>query len=85
MFARHNRLAFTEITSYKADPSLKWLAVTGLTPEVCLDLFRSIQFQILSSLEPEATWELMGLKVFGGQPLKLWADFNRISSEAFID
>ena len=35
VFTRHSRLAFTEITSYKADPSLKWLAITGLTPEVC--------------------------------------------------
>ncbi|KAK3084072.1 hypothetical protein FSP39_007725 [Pinctada imbricata] len=25
---------FSEIISYKADPSLKWLALTGLTPEV---------------------------------------------------
>lgn len=33
VFSRHSRLAFTEITSYKADPSLKWLAITGLTPE----------------------------------------------------
>ncbi|XP_005106091.1 clathrin heavy chain 1 [Aplysia californica] len=33
VFLRHNRLAFTEIVSYKADPSLKWLALTGLTPE----------------------------------------------------
>ena len=36
VFSRHSRLAFTEITSYKADPSLKWLAITGLTPEVGL-------------------------------------------------
>lgn len=33
MFLRHQRLEFTEIISYKADPSLKWLAVTGLMPE----------------------------------------------------
>lgn len=33
VFNRHNRLAFSEIVSYKADRSLKWLAVTGLTPE----------------------------------------------------
>ncbi|KAL3856390.1 hypothetical protein ACJMK2_011157 [Sinanodonta woodiana] len=33
MFVRHPRLAFSEIVAYKADPSLKWLAVTGLTPE----------------------------------------------------
>ena len=38
MFSRHSRLAFTEITSYKADPSLKWLAITGLTPEVDVKL-----------------------------------------------
>ena len=37
VFSRHSRLAFTEITSYKADPSLKWLAITGLTPEVGLN------------------------------------------------
>ncbi|KAH9525735.1 hypothetical protein Btru_002226 [Bulinus truncatus] len=33
VFLRHNRLAFTEIVSYKGDPSLTWLALTGLTPE----------------------------------------------------
>lgn len=33
VFNRHQRLSFSEIISYKADPSLKWLAVTGLTPE----------------------------------------------------
>ncbi|KAL5016571.1 hypothetical protein ScPMuIL_006160 [Solemya velum] len=33
MFTRHNRLTFCEIVSYKVDPSLKWLAITGLTPE----------------------------------------------------
>ncbi|XP_055862218.1 clathrin heavy chain 1-like [Biomphalaria glabrata] len=33
VFLRHNRLAFTEIVSYKGDPSLNWLALTGLTPE----------------------------------------------------
>lgn len=33
VFLRHNRLAFTEIVSYKGDPTLKWLALTGLTPE----------------------------------------------------
>ena len=35
VFLRHQRLEFTEIISYKADPSLKWLAITGLMPEVC--------------------------------------------------
>jgi hypothetical protein len=34
VFSRHNRLAFSEIVSYKADPSVKWLAITGLVPEV---------------------------------------------------
>ncbi|KAJ8312567.1 hypothetical protein KUTeg_009940, partial [Tegillarca granosa] len=33
IFLRHHRLTFSEIISYKADPSLKWMAVTGLTPE----------------------------------------------------
>ncbi|BFZ04770.1 hypothetical protein BsWGS_07809 [Bradybaena similaris] len=33
VFHRHSRLAFTEIVNYKADPSLRWLALTGLTPE----------------------------------------------------
>ncbi|CAI9724356.1 clathrin heavy chain-like [Octopus vulgaris] len=33
VFQRHDRLTFSEIISYKADPSLKWLAITGLTPE----------------------------------------------------
>ncbi|XP_050410049.1 clathrin heavy chain 2 [Patella vulgata] len=33
MFMRHTRLAFSEIVSYKADPGLKWLAVTGMIPE----------------------------------------------------
>lgn len=33
IFTRHHRLAFSEIVSYKADPSIKWLAVTGLIPE----------------------------------------------------
>ncbi|XP_061189992.1 clathrin heavy chain 2-like [Saccostrea echinata] len=33
MFMRHNRLTFSEIISYKADSSLKWLAITGLIPE----------------------------------------------------
>lgn len=33
VFLRHHRLAFSEIVSYKADPSLKWLAITGLIPE----------------------------------------------------
>ncbi|GFO29671.1 clathrin heavy chain 1 [Plakobranchus ocellatus] len=33
VFVRHHRLAFTEIVSYKADPTLNWLALTGLTPE----------------------------------------------------
>ncbi|XP_059169269.1 clathrin heavy chain-like isoform X1 [Physella acuta] len=34
IFVRHNRLAFTEIVGYKGDPSLRWLALTGLTPEI---------------------------------------------------
>lgn len=34
MFMRHNRLAFSEIIGYKADANLKWLAITGLIPEV---------------------------------------------------
>lgn len=34
MFMRHSRLAFSEIIGYKADASLKWLAITGLIPEV---------------------------------------------------
>ncbi|KAK7087962.1 clathrin heavy chain 2-like [Littorina saxatilis] len=33
VFSRHHRLAFSEIVSYKADPSIKWLAITGLIPE----------------------------------------------------
>lgn len=33
MFMRHNRLTFSEIIGYKADASLKWLAITGLIPE----------------------------------------------------
>ncbi|XP_071092944.1 clathrin heavy chain 1-like [Haliotis cracherodii] len=33
MFLRHTRLMFSEIVSYKADPGLKWLALTGLIPE----------------------------------------------------
>ncbi|XP_064612592.1 clathrin heavy chain 2-like [Liolophura sinensis] len=33
VFTRHSRLAFSEIVSYKSDPSLKWLALTGLIPE----------------------------------------------------
>ncbi|KAK7465911.1 hypothetical protein BaRGS_00037521 [Batillaria attramentaria] len=33
IFTRHHRLAFSEIVSYKADPSVKWLAITGLIPE----------------------------------------------------
>ncbi|XP_076453102.1 clathrin heavy chain 2-like [Babylonia areolata] len=33
VFSRHHRLAFSEIVSYKADPSVKWLAITGLIPE----------------------------------------------------
>ncbi|RUS81436.1 hypothetical protein EGW08_010820 [Elysia chlorotica] len=33
VFVRHHRLAFTEIVSYKADSTLNWLALTGLTPE----------------------------------------------------
>lgn len=33
VFSRHHRLAFSEIVSYKADPSVKWLAITGLVPE----------------------------------------------------
>lgn len=33
VFLRHSRLAFSEITSYKADNSLRWFAITGLTPE----------------------------------------------------
>jgi hypothetical protein len=36
MFMRHNRLTFSEIVSYKADASMKWLAITGLMPEVTL-------------------------------------------------
>ena len=34
MFMRHYRLAFSEIIGYKADVNLKWLAITGLLPEV---------------------------------------------------
>ena len=34
IFSRHSRLAFSEIISYKADASLRWFAITGLTPEV---------------------------------------------------
>lgn len=33
VFKRHARLAFSEIISYKADISMRWFAVTGLTPE----------------------------------------------------
>ncbi|XP_052245570.1 clathrin heavy chain-like isoform X2 [Dreissena polymorpha] len=33
IFSRHSRLAFSEIISYKADASLRWFAITGLTPE----------------------------------------------------
>lgn len=33
VFMRHQRLDFAEIVSYKADSSMKWLAVTGLIPE----------------------------------------------------
>ncbi|WAR02762.1 CLH1-like protein [Mya arenaria] len=33
VFCRHSRLAFSEITSYKADVNLRWFAITGLTPE----------------------------------------------------
>lgn len=47
IFTRHSRLAFSEIVSYKSDPSLKWLALTGLIPEVRLiispDLYSSGQ------------------------------------------
>ena len=34
VFVRHARLAFSEITSYKCDSTLRWHAITGLTPEV---------------------------------------------------
>ena len=34
MFERDRRLQFTEIISYKADSDLKWLALTGLEPQV---------------------------------------------------
>ncbi|KAL4223945.1 hypothetical protein ACF0H5_017404 [Mactra antiquata] len=33
VFLRHARLTFCEITSYKADSSLRWFAITGLAPE----------------------------------------------------
>ena len=36
VFLRHSRLAFSEITSYKADINLRWFAITGLTPEVTI-------------------------------------------------
>lgn len=41
MFMRHSRLAFSEIIGYKADASLKWLAITGLIPEVRKNANRS--------------------------------------------
>lgn len=42
MFMRHSRLAFSEIIGYKADASLKWLAITGLIPEVRKKANRSL-------------------------------------------
>ena len=34
LFQRHQRLAFSEVISYKADEDMRWFAVTGLLPQV---------------------------------------------------
>ena len=47
VFNRHQRLAFSEIVSYKADPSIKWLAITGLIPEVDCVKYSFVSWEFL--------------------------------------